>query len=326
MPLVTQVFGVSARVAGGRTRAALEREKALVLRSIKELEFDFAMGKVSQADFDEMGGRLRRRAMGLIVQLDASTGYREQIEREIAAQVTTPAPAQEQLDPHRDLPGLRHPQRFRRALLQTMRHIAQVVTRAALGVVDRVPRRHARRCRRRWPCPTPRQMSGVPLPAPELTAGSLSVRVVRERMGNNIAGQSVSVTSNGTTKTATTDAQGRAEFSGFTPARPLSPRPKWTGDPGLAGVSAPARGGVRVALVAGATAAAAKERQAAEAAAKEPARQGIVVIGGESRLVFEFQSDVLTGFYILEIVNNARTPIDPGRAARHPADAGCARC
>jgi hypothetical protein len=62
-----------------------------VLRSIKELEFDFAMGKVSQADFDEMGGRLRRRAMGLILQLDASTGYREQIEREIEAQVKTPA-------------------------------------------------------------------------------------------------------------------------------------------------------------------------------------------------------------------------------------------
>ena len=81
----------------------------------------------------------------------------------------------------------------------------------------------------------------------------------------------------------------------------------------------PARGGVRVALVAGASAAAAKERQAAEAAAKEPARQGVVVIGGESRLVFEFQSDVLTGFYILEIVNNARTPDRSGRAARHPA-------
>jgi hypothetical protein len=89
-PLVSHVFGVAPRVAGGRTRAALEREKALVLRSIKELEFDFAMGKVSQADFDEMGGRLRRRAIGLIVQLDASTTYREQIDQEIAARVTTP--------------------------------------------------------------------------------------------------------------------------------------------------------------------------------------------------------------------------------------------
>ena len=44
---------------GGRTRIALEREKTLVLRSIKELEFDFAMGKIAKADFDEMSGRLR---------------------------------------------------------------------------------------------------------------------------------------------------------------------------------------------------------------------------------------------------------------------------
>jgi hypothetical protein len=68
---------------GGRTRIALEREKQLVLRSIKELEFDFAMGKMSQADFDEMGGRLRRRAVGLMRQLDEGGGYREQIEREV---------------------------------------------------------------------------------------------------------------------------------------------------------------------------------------------------------------------------------------------------
>jgi len=68
---------------GGRTRIALEREKALVLRSLKELEFDFAMGKMSQADFDEMGGRLRRRAVGLMRQLDEGGGYREQIEREV---------------------------------------------------------------------------------------------------------------------------------------------------------------------------------------------------------------------------------------------------
>src|SRR3954447_25987607 len=32
-------------VGGSRTRAALEREKALALRAIKELEFDRAMGK-----------------------------------------------------------------------------------------------------------------------------------------------------------------------------------------------------------------------------------------------------------------------------------------
>src|SRR5205823_8525015 len=68
---------------GHRTRAALEREKALALRSIKELEFDRAMGKLSDADWQEMSGRLRARAARLIKQLDAGPGYRAQIERDL---------------------------------------------------------------------------------------------------------------------------------------------------------------------------------------------------------------------------------------------------
>ncbi len=67
-----------------RARAVLEREKALVLRSIKELEFDRAMGKVSPKDFDEMAGRLRARAVALMKQLDeGGSAYRELIEREL---------------------------------------------------------------------------------------------------------------------------------------------------------------------------------------------------------------------------------------------------
>src|SRR5262249_19787773 len=75
------------QIFGGRTRAALEREKTLVLRSIKDLEFDHAMGKVSDKDFSEMGARLRSRAAGLIRQLDAGTSYREAIEAEIEKRV-----------------------------------------------------------------------------------------------------------------------------------------------------------------------------------------------------------------------------------------------
>jgi hypothetical protein len=71
-------------VVGQRTRAALEQEKTLALRTIKELEFDRAMGKVSEEDFQEMSTRLRARAARLIKQLDAGVGYREQIEQEIA--------------------------------------------------------------------------------------------------------------------------------------------------------------------------------------------------------------------------------------------------
>jgi hypothetical protein len=67
-----------------RMRTALEREKALVLRSIKELEFDRGMGKVSQADFDEMAARLRGRALSLMKQLDLGSGsYTEVIEKEL---------------------------------------------------------------------------------------------------------------------------------------------------------------------------------------------------------------------------------------------------
>lgn len=68
---------------GERTRVALEQEKMLALRTIKELEFDRAMGKVSEEDFREMSGRLRTRAGRLIKQLDAGTGYRTQIERDL---------------------------------------------------------------------------------------------------------------------------------------------------------------------------------------------------------------------------------------------------
>ena len=74
-------------VIGGRTRAAIEREKTLALRSIKNLEFDRAMGKVSQKDFDEMSARLRSRAARLIGQLDAGAGYRNEIEKEIARRI-----------------------------------------------------------------------------------------------------------------------------------------------------------------------------------------------------------------------------------------------
>jgi hypothetical protein len=70
-------------------RAVLEREKALTLRAIKELEFDRAMGKVSPKDFEEMAGRLRARAITLMKQLDAGgPAYRELIERELSARVS----------------------------------------------------------------------------------------------------------------------------------------------------------------------------------------------------------------------------------------------
>jgi hypothetical protein len=78
---------------GLRTRVALEQEKALALRTIKELEFDRAMGKMSEADFHEMSVRLRARATRLIRQLDAGTGYRSKIEQDLAKRLGESAEA-----------------------------------------------------------------------------------------------------------------------------------------------------------------------------------------------------------------------------------------
>jgi hypothetical protein len=78
---------------GQRTRVALEREKMLALRSIKELEFDRAMGKLSDSDWSEMSGRLRARASRLMRQLDTGSGYREQIERDLAKRLGQATPS-----------------------------------------------------------------------------------------------------------------------------------------------------------------------------------------------------------------------------------------
>jgi hypothetical protein len=72
---------------GHRTRAALEREKLMTLRALKELEFDRAMGKLSDTDWQEMSTRLRARAVGLMRQLDSGAGYRQQIERDLATRL-----------------------------------------------------------------------------------------------------------------------------------------------------------------------------------------------------------------------------------------------
>jgi hypothetical protein len=161
--------------------------------------------------------------------------------------------------------------------------------------------------------PDPSAIAGTPLPAPELPARTVTVRVVRERMGNNIAGQDVTLTVGENKRTLKTDAQGRAQFDGLAVGAQVQATTTVDGEVLTSQPFAvPGAGGVRVALIAGIAAAKAAEKTAAEAAAKEPARPGVVEIGPESRIIVEYQDDNLTLFYLLEIINNARTPIDIG--------------
>ena len=161
--------------------------------------------------------------------------------------------------------------------------------------------------------PDPSAMAGTPLPAPELPNATVTVRVLRERMGNNVAAQSVTLTVGGAPRTATTDGQGRAQFEGLVAGTLVQASTTVDGELLTSQeFPVPAKGGVRVALIAGIQRVADAEKAAAAAGAKEPARPGVVEFGPESRLIFEFQNDTLTVFYLLEVLNNARTPIDIG--------------
>jgi hypothetical protein len=162
--------------------------------------------------------------------------------------------------------------------------------------------------------PDPSLIHGRAIPAPELANGTVTVRVVREAIGNNAPGQQVSVNVGGTTRSATTDAQGRAEFTGLPPggtnaiAEVTVDGEKLVSQP----FAVPTSGGLRVILVAGIAKAAERKKQEEAAAAAEPPTKGIVIFGGNSRVLMQFNNDALDVYYILEIVNSARTRVDFG--------------
>ena len=162
--------------------------------------------------------------------------------------------------------------------------------------------------------PDAAQMSGVPLPAGELANGTVTVRLVRERMGNNVPGHEVALITPDGRVTAETDAQGRAEFTSVPPGTLVTAEATLDGETLRSReFPVPATGGVRVALVAGVARAAAADATAKAAAANEPARPGAVVFGNDTRIVLEFQDDKPTFFYLFSVMNNARTPVDPGK-------------
>jgi hypothetical protein len=95
---LTRPEATLAREAQGRGRVReLEREKQLVLKAIKEIELDYQMRKIADADYRELIDRYRTRAMRLISEIDAGDNFRELIERELkdrlAADKGAPAPA-----------------------------------------------------------------------------------------------------------------------------------------------------------------------------------------------------------------------------------------
>ncbi len=159
--------------------------------------------------------------------------------------------------------------------------------------------------------PNPKEMSGRPLADGELPIGTVSVRVIRGGFDKDIPNQPVEFTIDGESRVVNTDASGRAEVSGIRSGVSVSAVTVVDGERLESQTFVMGSSGMRMALVATDpedTARAAED----QALASAPAARGIVVLGPESRVVVELGEDGLTVFYLLQILNTARTPVDIG--------------
>ena len=157
-----------------------------------------------------------------------------------------------------------------------------------------------------WPAaaaaqPDPSQMSGIPLPDAELPDGTVSVRVIRGQLSNNVSGQVVELRHGDIVEQATTDAAGRATFVTLNPGQQVQAATELDGariesQP----FAAPGRGGVRLMLVG-----TDPDRPV------EPAPPGLVTLGGESFIQVEIIEESVEVYYIFEVDNPAQVAVEP---------------
>lgn len=159
--------------------------------------------------------------------------------------------------------------------------------------------------------PDPKSMSGTPLPVSDLTPGTVVVRVVRGTMVNVVPKVPVVLEVNGTPRTVATNETGHAEFAGLAPGATVKASVTVAGEKLESQVfQVPPSGGVRLALVATDPD---QEKKAEEdrKLAQGPVQPGVVVLGDQSRIVFELGDDGLTVFNIFPIVSTARVRVQP---------------
>jgi hypothetical protein len=156
--------------------------------------------------------------------------------------------------------------------------------------------------------PDPKQMSGIPRPVDDLPSGSISVRLIRGDLSNNITNYPVELHIGDKVQTVKTDDAGRAQFDHLNPGATLRAVAVVDGERlESQEFPMPSRGGVRLMLVA-----TDKEKEAkAAAAARAPAATGDVVLGDPSRVIIEPGEDTVEIYYYLTITNPARTPVTP---------------
>ena len=149
-------------------------------------------------------------------------------------------------------------------------------------------------------------MSAIPRPVTDLPDHAISVRLIRGDLSNNITNHPVELKIGSKSITVKTDDSGRAEFKDV---------PAGTSVKAIADVDgehlesqefpAPAQGGIRLMLVATDT----SKGPATEPSA--PAISGQVVITDQSRIVMQPTDEALDVYYLLDIENSARVPVNP---------------
>jgi hypothetical protein len=151
----------------------------------------------------------------------------------------------------------------------------------------------------------PRQMAGIPRPVNDLPDGSVSVRLIRGQLSNNIAGHPVEAhLPDGRVVTVKTDDAGRAQFDKLQAGAAVRFTSTVDGEPlESQEFQVPSQGGIRLILLA--------TDKAAAAGAGGPAVSGQVALSENSRIVFEPGDETVTVYYILEIVNAGSSPVTP---------------
>jgi hypothetical protein len=164
--------------------------------------------------------------------------------------------------------------------------------------------------------PDPRQMSGIPRPDPNLSDGSITVRVIRGSFANNVAGQVVELRAGDRVSTADTDAEGRATFMSLNPGEQVTVATELDGAV-LESLpfAAPGRGGVAVLLVGVAG-------DAGDADPRPAARPGRVTLSQESRILLELGEEQIEVYYLLDVFNQAAWPVEPDPPFEFPLPPG----
>ena len=174
--------------------------------------------------------------------------------------------------------------------------MATLISLAGAGAGSRV---HAQ-------MPDARAMSGIPRPVDDLPNGSVSVRVIKGDMTQNLPNQPVEMRGVEPSRTVNTDVEGRAQFDNIAPGAAISFAATVDGERlESQQFQMPAQGGVRMLLVAA--------DQAQAAAATAAAVPGEVTIAGESRIIIEPSDENVSVYYIFDIVNGGQAPVNPSR-------------